>query len=476
MRWIISLILICVSLSSFAQEDMMTSLRKSMDEQYLKGEYAKALTFALSMVTEAGEAYGKYDRRVGDALETVGKLYLDLKEYATALQWYTRALGHRQANQGDDSPEVGRCQGFIAEVYLEQGEPLLAMGYLESAIRTLEAAGEPYLEWLAHPLEIKAALHYAQQQYDKSETLYKRVLRIEEDAYGLQSAQLARSLNNIGGVYLAQGNYTRARAMYVHALNMQRAVLGKDHPETATTLINLGVLYDQQGEFDKAETHLLEALEVREQKLPLNHPLTGNTIDNLITLYVSLANYDKAEQLLSSIRTEREETYSPDGLPLATVYDKYASYHLARNDIPGAVAYMERALEIRESHLGLRDDAVAANLYNIGRLCNIMGQHDKARIMLNRAFDIYDIAEPGDQGVISALLAELVQTSLAQGRMETAEKDLNSLLYLKERVFGRFHPETVAVAEEMRKLYLRTGNEEGVAEMEKLLQNARDAR
>ncbi|MEM6268823.1 MAG: tetratricopeptide repeat protein [Bacteroidota bacterium] len=459
-----------------AQPELLESLRQSMQEQYAQGNYPKALTYALSLVTEAGNVYGKQDRRVGDALEQVGKLYLDLKEYASATQWYTRALGHRQNNIGHRSPEVGRCQALLGEVYFEKGELRVALEYLQNAIAVLENSPGEYQIWLAHPLEILAALRYTEQNYAEAETLYQRVLNLQEAAYGLQSAPLARSLNNLAGVYLAQGNHQRARGVYTHALNMQRAVLGREHAEIATTLVNLGVLHDQRGEFDRAEDYLLDALEIREKQLPLNHPLLGATIDNLLTLYVSIGDFRKAEARLATIREAREAAFGPNTLPLAPVYDKYASYHLARTDVPTAIRYMEKALSIREEHLGLRADPVAANLYNIGRLYNVTGNHDQARITLTRALDIYDINQPGDQGVIAALFAEIAATDLAQGRMDEAEESLLAIYYIKERVFGESHFETTAALEEILKFYQMTEQPAAVQDIEEKLARAAELR
>lgn len=470
MRLTAILIAMGISFSLHAQQDNLSTIRSQMRSYYDQGDYRKAMSFGLSLVTEAGNNYGLQDNRVAESMESLGKLCLDMGEYASAVEWYRKAMGHRQQNIGLNCPEVGRCHSYLGEVYLESGEVEIAEEYLKESIERLTAAGEDYREWLAHPLELMAALRYMQAQYNQAETLYQQVMQIQEASYGLQSAALARSLNNIGGVYQAQGQFNKARAVYAHALNMQRSVLGPENLEMATTLVNQAVLEDQLGEFEKAEASLKKALALREKQLPLTHPLIGSTIDNLISMYISIGSYDKAEAYLADIRAAREKTFGPDALALAPVYEKYASYHLARADVAGAITWLEKAVESRETHLGPRDKAVAATLYNIGKLSNVIGRHDQARIALNRAMDIYDMNQLGDQAVLTALLAELMLTDYSQGRMEMAEERLFLMLTIKERVFGEFHPETAAVLDEIVVFYQKTEQPEKKLEIEQRLQ------
>lgn len=470
MRFVAFMIAMVIGFSLPAQQDNLSTIRQQMRSYYDQGNYRKAMSFGLSLVTEAGNHYGLQDPQVAESMESLGKLCLDMGEYASAAKWYRKAMGHRQQNIGMNCPEVGRCHSYLGEIYLETGEVDIAEQYLNESIERLTAAGSDYREWLAHPLELMAALRYMQAQYSPAETLYQEVMKIQEATQGFQSAALARSLNNIGGVYQAQGQYHKARAVYAHALNMQRSILGPDNLDMATTLVNQAVLEDQLGEFDKAEASLKKALAVREKQLPLTHPLIGSTIDNLISMYISIGSYDKAEACLAEIRNSREKEFGPDALALAPVYEKYASYHLARGDVPGAITWLEKATSTRETHLGPRDEAVAATLYNVGKLSNVIGRHDQARIALNRAMDIYDMDQIGDQGVLTALLAELMLTDYSQGRMEMAEERLLLMLTIKERVFGEFHPETASVLDEMGVFYQKTEQADKQMAIEQRLQ------
>lgn len=453
-----------VPLWSFAQEDQLTTLRQAMYAHLEAGEYSNAVTRGLDLVSTAGNIHRPESPEVGDALESLADLYLRMSEYNLALKWYRKALAHRQANFGLNAPETGRTYAYIGKTLLQADEPDLALSYLQRSHTILAHSEPPQPELLLVPLQQLGDLHYQTAQYSQADSFYQRVIRIQERRYGLQSAPLARTLNNLAAVYLAQGKAQRAFAFYTHALNMQKAALGADHLETATTLVNLAVCHDQQGDFSQAEARLLEALAVREKHLPPTHQLISRTIDNLVTLYMSLGRYAEAEKALANIRDKWTKAYGPDHHFLALIKDKYAAYHLAREQPKLAVQYMEAALTLREQSLGLRHEQVAANLYNIGKLHNAMGRHPQARVALLRALDIFSTDRLGDEASITAILAELTLTDMAQGRMDQAEEHLLLMLDVKTSVFGDNHPEVEGVLEELLKFYRKIGNAEAAAE------------
>ena len=114
-------------------------------------------------------------------------------------------------------------------------------------------------------------------------------------------------------------------------------------------------------------------------------------------------------------------------------------------------------------------DRVAANLYNLGKLQNILGKHEQARITLTRGLDIYENQATSNQEAMSALLAELVVSDLAQGRDDLVEEHLLLLLGVKETALGEEHPDVAEALAQLYLFYKQVGNAEQMSAVQERL-------
>ena len=63
---------------------------------------------------------------------------------------------------------------------------------------------------------------------------------MDEAAYGPDHPNVARDVNDLGGVLRALGDLAGARNHYERALKIDEAVYGRDHPDVAIDVNNLG--------------------------------------------------------------------------------------------------------------------------------------------------------------------------------------------------------------------------------------------
>ena len=89
--------------------------------------------------------------------------------------------------------------------------------------------------------------------YAEIEPLYKRALKINEEALGEDHPDVAISLNNLAELYYNQGRYKEAEPLYRHALKILKQTLGPDHPEVAITRENMRALYKKLGKDEWTE-------------------------------------------------------------------------------------------------------------------------------------------------------------------------------------------------------------------------------
>src|SRR5262249_5806595 len=92
-----------------------------------------------------------------------------------------------------------------------------------------------------------AMLYSAQNQPDKAEPLYRRLLILRENTLEPEHLEVPASLDNLAEIYEAQGQYSRAEPLYQRALTIREKTLKPNHPGIASSLDNLAGIYEVQG-------------------------------------------------------------------------------------------------------------------------------------------------------------------------------------------------------------------------------------
>ena len=150
-------------------------------------------------------------------------------------------------------PLTAEAQKTAWEKYQRAGVEAYKQGrYAEAeqqftlALEEAERLGFPD-QRLTVTLTSLAMLYSAQNQPDKAEPLYQRILTIREKTLGPEHLEVAACLDNLAEVYEAQGQYTRAEPFYQRALTIREKALKPTHPGIASSLDNLAGIYEQFG-------------------------------------------------------------------------------------------------------------------------------------------------------------------------------------------------------------------------------------
>jgi tetratricopeptide (TPR) repeat protein len=130
------------------------------------------------------------------------------------------ALGASRQRAADRVGEVSArwIQAYKQGLYAEAEQQLIA------ALEEAERLGLPD-QRLIVPLTTLALVYSAQDQPEKAEPLYQRLLLLRETALGPDHLEVAACLDNLAEVYEAQGQYARAEPFYQRALSIREKVL-----------------------------------------------------------------------------------------------------------------------------------------------------------------------------------------------------------------------------------------------------------
>ncbi|MEA5535844.1 CHAT domain-containing protein [Crocosphaera sp. XPORK-15E] len=194
---------------------------------------------------------------------------------------------------------------------------------------------------------------YQQGKYNEAIPLAEKALAIRKKVLGDNHPDTAGSLNNLAVLYYSQGRYSEAEPLYKQALAIRKAQLGDNHPDTAQSLNNLAGLYKSQGRYAEAEPLLKEALAIRKKQLGDNHPhpLTATSLNNLASLYRSQGRYSEAEPLYKEALAIYKKQLGDNHPDTATILNNLALLYYSQDDIPRAMEYLTKGIEVEEVNL-----------------------------------------------------------------------------------------------------------------------------
>ena len=139
---------------------------------------------------------------------------------------------------------------------------------------------------------------------------------------------------------------------------------GLDSADVAPTLNNLAALYQRLGRLGDAEPLFRRTLAIRERTLGSSHPDTGQSLNNLATLYEKLGRHGDSEPLFRRALVIYEKTGGPEHLAVATLLNNLGQVAKVTGRYAEAEPLIRRSLAIREKVLGADHPDVSRSLNN----------------------------------------------------------------------------------------------------------------
>ncbi|KAK1795414.1 hypothetical protein P4O66_010587, partial [Electrophorus voltai] len=223
--------------------------------------------------------------------------------------------------------------------------------------------------------------------------LRRRALQLEELTLGKDSADCAKTLNELGVLYYLQNNLDAAKVFLTRSLEMRQRVLGAEHAECGQSLNNLAALHSERAEYEDAERLYERALDLRTRALAPDHPSLAYTLKHLAMLYKRRGKLEKAVPLYELALEIREKSFGPKHPCVATALVNLAVLYCQLKKHSDALPLYERALRVYEDSLGRQHPRVGETLKNLAVLSYEEGDFEKAAELYKRAMEIKE-AEP----------------------------------------------------------------------------------
>ncbi|XP_061778263.1 nephrocystin-3 isoform X2 [Nerophis ophidion] len=400
---------------------------------YKRGHFSELLAYwqyvgkdKSSMATEYFDALKHYEkncaseesmRNLANLYETLGRFLKDLGLPSQAMAPLQRSLEIRETALDPDHPSVARSLHQLAGVYVQWKKYGNAEQLYKQALEISENAYGPEHASVAQELESLAVLYQKQNKYEQAEKLKKRsmkirqktahqkghmygftllrrrALQLEELTLGADSADCAKTLNELGVLYYLQNNLDAAKVFLTRSLQMRQRVLGPDHPDCAQSLNNLAALHTERRDYEAAEDMYERALDIRKRALSPDHPSLAYTLKHLAMLYKRRGKLEKAVPLYELSLDIREKSFGPKHPSVATALVNLAVSYCQLKKHSEALPLYERALKVYEDTLGRSHPRVGETLKNLAVLSYEEGDFEKAAELYKRAMEIKE-AEP----------------------------------------------------------------------------------
>jgi tetratricopeptide (TPR) repeat protein len=139
--------------------------------------------------------------------------------------------------------------------------------------------------------------YYTQQNYDKAQVLYERILVHRMNQFGPSDSALVADLNNLAGVLVAQEKHNQAEPFMRRAVAILDANSRPDLLKIAECLSLLGNIYLKQEKLKEAEPPFKRALELRKARLEPGHSDIAQILADYAKLLRRLKREEEAEAM-----------------------------------------------------------------------------------------------------------------------------------------------------------------------------------
>ncbi|KAL2085959.1 hypothetical protein ACEWY4_019279 [Coilia grayii] len=355
---------------------------------YKRGHFSELLNYwqcvgkdKVSMAMEYFESLKHYEqsceteesmRRLANLYETLGCFLKDLGLLTQAVSPLQRSLEIRETALDPDHPSVAQSLHQLAGIYVLWRKFGNAEQLYKQALEISESAYGPEHGSIARELDCLALLYQKKNKYEQADKLRKRSVRIRQ--------KMAHKKGHMYGFTL----------LHQRTLQLEELTLGEDSADCAKTLNELGVLYYLQNNLDTAKMFLIRSLEMRQRVLGPEHPDCAQSLNNLAALHCECHEYESAEELYEQALDIRKRALAPDHPSLAYTIKHLAMLYKRRGKLEKAAPLYELALEIREKSFGLNHPSVATALVNLAVLYCQLKKHNEALPLYEQALKVYE--------------------------------------------------------------------------------------
>jgi len=306
------------------EDPLLSGMMLSLGRVYLnQRRYALAMDYLGGVLAKQEELFGDADQSLFEPLFYLARAHFELHDYRIANVLQQRAVNIGNSFMGETAPllitakhNLAMTKNYIGE--FEQAEKLfLELYQLE---KNNPSVSDPFLSAVPHSLGI---LYSNRKLYQKAEVLFKEALRRRLNHQGLWDAETGNTIKELGTLYLAQGKLEQAKRLLETALKIRKRTLNLNDPKLSDGIYTLAVLYTRLNHTDRALELFEEYARVDNQALremfeAADERQRMQLVRTSVSPYITLLSFalNKAPQNQKALRAAMNMLLSRKGIVL----------------------------------------------------------------------------------------------------------------------------------------------------------------
>ena len=280
----------------------------------------------------------------------------------------------------------------------------------------------------------------------------------EAQALDGEPAVQAELRETLGSIYQKLGKLERADSLLGAALDQRRSLFGPDNAEVARSLVALGRLRVDQAQDEEAERLAREGLEMSKRQLRPNDPAIASATLALGQILEDRGRYAEAIEVLEEAVRLRRAAGGPPTPELASSLRELANTHYYAGHLAVADSLDRLILGMTRQLNGERHPLVAEDLINLGAVQQEWGHYQEAERYYRQALDITQAFYGPNHYKTAAGLTVLGRALRFEPHgNDEAGRLLQQALAIRERVFGKVHPQVASTLNDLGGVALARG-------------------
>ncbi|MBS2006679.1 MAG: tetratricopeptide repeat protein [Cyanobacteria bacterium SZAS TMP-1] len=251
----------------------------------------------------------------GDSITSLSGAYARQSAEATDMSPHDEKIEDQEQTGGDtedaaagavtdaDAAAASKSKRHSQTIQPEDARATRLATFMKSSVKAdndllvnFDPANDPP-DALHRVFERLAHSYFTQQNYEKAQVLYERILVHRLNHFGPNDSALVVDLNNLAGVLVAQEKFNQAEPFIRRAITILEASSVSEPLKIADSLSLLANIYMKQDKLKEAEPLFKRALELRKARLEPGHADIAQSLSDYAKLLRRLKREDEAEAM-----------------------------------------------------------------------------------------------------------------------------------------------------------------------------------
>ncbi|MBN8705248.1 MAG: CHAT domain-containing protein [Bacteroidetes bacterium] len=371
------------------------------------------------------------------------------------------------------------CLTLLMGNHLNLGHNKLAIGIGDSALAIQKRSGRDSVSVTSQKIINNLSIAYKRiGEYGKALKYGDLAFNYRVKLYGLESTEVAASLNNIGLIYYDQRLFQDAIGYFRKSINIKTKIMQPDNPEFIPSYINLancyyykssldtskayatnalqliqktigeespeggrinnlmGIVYSEEYDYPRALKFYLKGLEIRKKLLGSSHFETIQSMSNIGTLFADFGEYEKAISVFSDVIKETIEFRGNEYPDLIGFYKNIAASYYELRNLEKAAFYTTESTKLCTKLFGKYHSYIFSDLTNYGNIHDVKKEYLQALNYYQLALAQLDsIGDNSDRLYEAETYNSIANTYRKMGKQDSAFVFLNkslSIIYQNE--------------------------------------------